>query len=171
MTQSESVSEAIAPPPASPVPMPTTIAPGSPSLPEFAQGEPELNWLEPEAIQPELALGDEDPSADLPLAETPRPETSASPLDSGVPDSLASPSAPSEEPKPEEDTDATERIAPELQQTGDPELGILRLRERPLQKPAQPKFVFLTGSFNYFRSDNILSSEVDTFGDQLLGDG
>ncbi|WP_448571564.1 hypothetical protein [Trichothermofontia sp.] len=69
----------------------------------------------------------------------------------------------------EEATDENSFIDPELQQQGDPELGVLRLRERPLQKPTQPKFVFLTGSFSYFRSDNILSSEIDTIGDQLLG--
>ncbi len=69
----------------------------------------------------------------------------------------------------EEATDENNFIDPELQQQGDPELGVLRLRERPLQKPSQPKFVFLTGSFSYFRSDNILSSEIDTIGDQLLG--
>ena|GEM_PF-3344211 len=70
---------------------------------------------------------------------------------------------------PAAEMEANDLIDPDLQQEGDPELGILRLRERPLQRPSKPKFVFLTGSFSYFRSDNILSSEIDTIGDQLFG--
>ncbi|UZQ55067.1 outer membrane beta-barrel protein [Trichothermofontia sichuanensis B231] len=104
-----------------------------------------LAWELPDAGQAEWLL---------PVAATPSPETPATPgdaLESG------------------EEPNATDFIDSELQPVGDPELGILRLRERPLPKPTQPKFVFLTSSFSYFRSDNILSSEIDTIDEQLVG--
>lgn len=101
----------------------------------------------------------------LPIAATPLSETPASPAEPEVtgPTTLGNAIDTREEPA------TSNAIDPALQPVGDPELGILRLRERPLQKPAKPKFVFLTSSFSYFRSDNILSSEIDTIGDQLVG--
>lgn len=108
------------------------------------------------------------PDTDSEVVNTEVPGAESVATDSAAPDTQVPDNIPSASTT-AGDIEENNFIDPQLQQQGDPELGILRLRERPLQKPRQPKFVFLTGSFSYFRSDNILSSEIDTIGDQLLG--
>ncbi|WP_143467529.1 outer membrane beta-barrel protein [Leptolyngbya ohadii] len=80
------------------------------------------------------------------------------------------------------DTDAIEQPTEQSAEqssadaTADPELGRLRLRDRPpLQPPAaqqpppaEPQTVFLLGSIDYFRSDNILADDLDPVDDQII---
>ncbi|MBD2464060.1 hypothetical protein H6G89_23945 [Oscillatoria sp. FACHB-1407] len=101
------------------------------------------------------------------LPAAPYPETPA--LPSGYPATL-----PLEDETPSNPTSEPDASTDDLTETGDPELGILRLRERELtiEQTNEPnETVFLLGGVNYLRSDNILLDDFDPVNDQLLSAG
>jgi hypothetical protein len=61
----------------------------------------------------------------------------------------------------------------DLTEPGDPELGILRLRERELatEQRNETETIFLVGGVNYLRSNNILLDDFDPVNDQLVSAG
>jgi hypothetical protein len=115
--------------------------------------------------------------AALPLKETfvspkdvpaaPYPETPA--LPSGYPPATT----PGGETLPNS-TNEPDANPDDLTETGDPELGVLRLREQELiteQQNENNETVFLLGGVNYLRSNNILLDDFDPVNDQLLSAG
>ena len=69
-----------------------------------------------------------------------------------------------------EDADSTTDNEPGSLEPSDPELGILRLREREVVRPRPPAWVYGLGRVGYFRSDNILL-DLDPVDDQLFRAG
>lgn len=96
-------------------------------------------------------------SKEVPAA--PYPESPALPADYPL-DPIPAPSS----------TDQPEESQDSSNETSDPELGVLRLRERELVTQRN-QTVFFAGGVNYLRSNNMLLDDFDPVNDQLLNAG